>query len=77
MNAITKYVGMADDVLEAKAEEAAIYSPLIQELLLRWRKVLDEPHTLHPRCECPVCEAALLVEPDEGNDRYELKKDRS
>lgn len=59
MNAVTKYVGMADDVLEAKAEEAAIYSPLIQELLLRWRKVVDEPHTMHraasarsakPRC---------------------------
>ena len=77
MNTVTKYAGMPDDVLEAKAEEAAIYSPLIQELLLRWRKVVDAPTTLHSRCECPVCEAALLIEPDEGNDRYELKKDRA
>ena len=74
---ITKYAGTPDDVLEAKAEEASYFSPLISELLFRWRKAVDAPTTLHSRCECPVCEAALLVEPDEGNDRYELKKDRS
>lgn len=73
---ITKYAGTPDDVLEAKAEEASYFSPLIAELLIRWRKAVDTPTTLHSRCECPVCEAALLVEPDEGNDRYELRKDR-
>lgn len=74
---ITKYAGTPDDVLEAKADNAAEFSPLIAELLIRWRKAVDTPNLLHPTCECPVCEAALLVEPDEGNDRYELKKDRS
>lgn len=73
---ITKYCGVPDDVLEAKADAASEFSPLIAELLVRWRKVADAPHTFHPRCECPVCEAPLLVEPDEGNDRYELTKDR-
>lgn len=74
---ITKYAGTPDDVLEAKADDAAEFSPLISELLIRWRKAVDAPTTLHSRCECPICGAALLVEPDEGNDRYELKKDRS
>ena len=35
MNAVTKYVGLAADVPEAKAEEAAIYRPLSQALLRR------------------------------------------
>jgi len=74
---ITKYAVTPADVLEAKAEEASYFSPLIAELLIRWRMAMDAPTTLHSRCECPVCEAALLVEPDEGNDRYELTKDRS
>lgn len=74
---ITKYTGTPDDVLEAKADEASEFSPLIAELLIRWRKAVEAPTQLHSRCECPVCEAALLVEPDEGNDRYELTKDRS
>ena len=71
---ITKYHNLGDDVLEAKAEEAAVYSPLIRELLVRWQKkhVVD---TLHPQVECPVCEAPLMVEADVGNDRFELTKD--
>ncbi len=73
---ITKYAGTPDDVLEAKADEASEFSPLIAELLTRWRKAMDFPSKAHPRCECPVCGAALLVELDEGNDRYELTKDR-
>lgn len=74
---VTKYAGTPDDVLEAKADEASEFSPLIAELLTRWRKATDAPALAHPHCECPVCEAALLVELDEGNDRYELTKDRS
>ena len=48
------------------------YSPIIAELCKRLDALNVEPSPLHDRVTCPVCQAELRVDSDDGNEKYEL-----
>ncbi len=71
----TKFSNYSDDELLSLVDEKRSQSPLIDELCTRLEKLngthisVDANH----RVECPVCEASLSVNYDEGNNMFEVE----
>lgn len=71
----TKYSHLSDDELLNLVNDDRIYSPIIEELCKRLEALngnhvsVDADH----RAECPVCEAKLCVNYDEGNNNFTVE----
>lgn len=71
----TKYANLSDDELLRQVEEARAHSPIVEELAKRLEATngnhvsLDANH----RVECPVCEAQLSADYDDGNNLFSLE----
>lgn len=70
---MASYSRLTDDELLRYVDEKRQHSPLIEELCKR----LEHKHIVfsdaNHRVECPVCEAALEADYDEGNGMFELR----
>jgi predicted ATPase len=73
---ITKYHNVPDEELVNIGLEKGEFSPLIQELAQRLDAKTSIDSGANHRVECPVCEAALVADYDQGNNMFEVKVDR-
>lgn len=69
----TAYRVMTDDELLRYIDEKRQHSPLIEELCKRLETKEMVLKDANHRVECPVCEAALEADYDEGNGMFELR----
>jgi hypothetical protein len=71
----TKYSNLTDAELLSQVEAARAQSPVIEELAKRLEKQTTgfNGDTGH-RVECPVCEAPLKADFDDGDNMFTLEK---
>lgn len=69
----TRYSNLTDDELLSRIDEARQHSPIIDELASRLEKKERINNQTNTRVECPVCEAALEADLDEGNNIFTLE----
>ena len=67
---------MQDDELALALEDAAAHSPVIAELVKRLTGREQYFGDMNHKVECPVCQAALEVDPDEANQLFNLKVEK-
>lgn len=77
---MTTYTHLTDEEFLNTLDDARHYSPVIKELCRRLeaksaedQRKAEIAESTNQRAECPVCEAALEVEYDGGNDLFELR----
>ena len=73
------YTHLSDEEFICYADTKIGLSPIIDELVRRLQHQLDagRSHEHADHCvECPVCDAPLHVEYDEGNSLFEVKVPR-
>lgn len=73
---ITKYHNTPNEELVRIGLDKGEYSPLIQELAQRLDAKTSIDSEANHRVECPVCEAVLVADYDQGNNMFEIKADR-
>lgn len=68
---------LTDQELLDRLDEAAYYSPVINELVRRLRSKLDvEFEYAHSRTDCPACQAPLIADYDEANKCLRVAYDK-
>lgn len=72
------YSHLTNDEFLLSIDDKRYQSPVIKELCRRLEQADAETairEDANHRAECPVCEAGLLVEYDDGNGLFDLKVD--
>lgn len=73
------YSNLSDEEFLLDIDDKRYQSPVIKELCRRL-ELLNNARGIaedtNHRSECPVCEAGLIVDYDEGNSLFDLKVDR-